>query len=208
MREAVIIVAVTGAGEFGMKNFWKWMTCAVLVFVVTALAAAQEPLGDVARKERARPKPQAAKVVTDEDIPSATSAAPAGDASATDKKKTSDADKADGDKDADAKDKDSPQTAQEKIKEMEAWKSKIAAQEGKVQALDQAVTQIDRDYRLRMSAFYADLGLRLRDEAKWADEEKKYHEDIAAKEKERDAERTKLEDMKDAARRAGVHGID
>lgn len=193
-----------------MKHFWKWMACAVLVLASAALAAAQEPLGDVARKERARPKPQAAKVVTNEDIPSAPTPVFAADASATDTKKTAeaDADKADGDKDADAKDKNEPLSAQEKIKEMEAWKSKIAAQEGKVQGLDQAVTQIDRDYRLRMSAYYADLGLRLRDEAKWADEEKKYHEDIAAKEKERDAERTKLEDMKDAARRAGVHGID
>ena len=193
-----------------MKYFWKWMACAVLVFVVTALAAAQEPLGDVARKERARPKPQAAKVVTDEDITSPATSVLAGDATATDKTKTADAAKEDGDKSADAKDKDkdSPQSAQERIKEMEAWKSKIAAQEAKVKATDDAVTQIDRDYRLRMSAFYADLGLRLRDEGKWAEQEKKYHEDIAAKEKERDAERTKLEDMKDAARRAGVHGID
>jgi len=88
------------------------------------------------------------------------------------------------------------------------WKTKIAAQEAKVQSLDQAVQQIDRDYRLRMSAFYGDLGVRLRDEAKWADEEKKYHEQIEAKQKERDAERDKLEDMKDEARRAGVNGID
>lgn len=198
-----------------MKHFWKWMACAILVVAAAALASAQEPLGDVARQERAKPKPQAAKVVTNDDIPSATKVAVLAEepSAKSEKKKASDADAdqdeegADSDKDAKDK-KDEPLTADEKIKQIEMWKSKIAAQEAKVQGLDQAVQQIDRDYRLRMSAFYADLGVRLRDEAHWADEEKKYHEEIAAKQKERDAERDKLEDMRDAARRAGVNGID
>ncbi len=198
-----------------MKHLWKWMACAILVFAATVLASAQEPLGDVAREERAKPKPQAAKVVTDDDIPSVTKIAVFAEApSANPEKKevsAADADQPEGD-DADQaegdKDKQGPLTADEKIKQIEMWKTKIAAQEAKVQSLDQQVQQIDRDYRLRMSAFYADLGVRLRDEAKWADEEKKYHEQIEAKQKERDVERDKLEDMKDAARRAGVNGID
>ncbi len=198
-----------------MKHLWKWMACAILVFAATVLASAQEPLGDVAREERAKPKPQAAKVVTDDDIPSVTKIAVFAEApSANPEKKevsAADAEQPEGD-DADQaegdKDKQGPLTADEKIKQIEMWKTKIAAQEAKVQSLDQQVQQIDRDYRLRMSAFYADLGVRLRDEAKWADEEKKYHEQIEAKQKERDVERDKLEDMKDAARRAGVNGID
>ncbi len=199
-----------------MKHLWKWMACALLVFAATALASAQEPLGDVARQERAKPKPQAARVITNDDIPSVSKVAVlAGDepSAKPEKKKDSEADAdqdeegADADKDAKDK-KGEPLTADEKIKKTEMWKTKIAAQEAKVQGLDQQVQQIDRDYRLRMSAYYADLGLRLRDEAKWADEEKKYHEEIEAKQKQRDAERDKLEDMKDEARRAGVHGID
>lgn len=194
-----------------MKHLWKWMTCVIFVFTVTALVSAQESLGDVARQERAKPKPQAAKVITDDDI-SPAKIATEQSSGTTEKKKISDADAGQGaGESADgkpAKDKDEPLTADEKIKQIEMWKTKIAAQEAKVQSLDQAVQQIDRDYRLRMSAFYGDLGVRLRDEAKWADEEKKYHEEIAVKQKERDAERDKLEDMKDEARRAGVNGID
>lgn len=200
-----------------MKHLWKWMACAIVVLAATALASAQEPLGDVARQERAKPKPQAAKTVTDDDIHPANAAILDDESSATDgKKKSSDADAETGEaKSADGKEakdkdkaKDEPLSAEEKTKQIEMWKTKVAAQEAKVQGLDQQVQQIDRDYRLRMSAYYADLGLRLRDEAKWADEEKKYHEEIAAKQKERDAERDKLEDLKDAARRAGINGID
>ena len=199
-----------------MKHLWKWMACAIVVLAATALASAQEPLGDVARHERVKPKPQASKVVTDDDIPSVSKADVAVAEEPSDrprKEKVSVADAAKAEEDSTDKgeadkEKQGPLTADEKIKQIEMWKSKIAAQETKVQGLDQQVQQIDRDYRLRMSAFYADLGVRLRDEAKWADEEKKYHEEIAAKQKERDVERDKLEDMKDIARRGGVNGID
>ncbi|HEU5401098.1 MAG TPA: hypothetical protein VFU86_07060 [Terriglobales bacterium] len=191
-----------------MRHLWKWMACcAMVVLAATALASAQESLGDVARQERAKPKPQAAKVVTNDDLPSAKNEDVDDEASADSEEKKSDTDKDGTDKKAKSK-KDGPLTADERIKQIEMWKSKIAAQESKVQGLDQQVQQIDRDYRLRMSAYYADLGMRLRDEGHWADEEKKYHEQIAIKQKERDAERDKLEDMKDEARRAGINGID
>lgn len=190
-----------------MKHLWKWTACAIVIFVASVLASAQEPLGDVARQERARPKPHAAKVITNDDIPSVdTSAA---DSATTDDKKTPDAEGADKDKSKDKeKDKDKPLTADEKIKEMAAWKSKIAAQEESVKAVDQQIAQIERNYKLRMSAMYADLGTRLRDQAKWADDEKNYQQELAAKQKELDAERAKLDALKDEARRAGAGGID
>ena len=186
-----------------MKHLWKWTACAILVFVATTLASAQESLGDFARKERARPKPHAAKVITNDDIPSVDT--PAADSASTDEKKTADAAGADKAKD---KDKDKALSAEEKIKLMETWKGKIAAQEATVKELDQQVAQIDRDYKLRMSALYADLGNRLRDQAQWATDEKKFQEEMAAKQKERDAARSKLDDMKDQARHEGVEGID
>jgi uncharacterized coiled-coil protein SlyX len=91
---------------------------------------------------------------------------------------------------------------------MEKWKAKIATQEATVKQLDDQVAQIDRDYKLRMSALYADLGIRLRDQAQWAADEKKFQEDMAAKQKERDDAREKLGAMKDQARHEGVEGID
>lgn len=188
-----------------MKIDWKWIACGVIVFSATALAVAQEPLGDVARKERGRQKPQAAKVVTNEDLPSVEE--PASSPSTAEESADTDADKSVPDS-KDKNDKDKPLTVEEKIKQEQDWKAKIAAQEGKVKTLDQEVTQLERDYKLRMSAYYADLGLKLRDQAKWEEDEKKYKEQIATKQKARDAERTKLEDMKDAARKAGVESID
>ncbi len=179
----------------------KWIICAVIVIGASTLAAAQEPLGDVARKERAKQKPQAAKVITNEDLPSVSPEEAGASAEVPETDETKPGKKGE-------EGQEGPASAQEKIKEMEQWKSRIAAQDAKVQLLDQQVTQLERDYKLRMSAFYSDLGLRLRDEAKWAEEEKKYHEEIAAKQKERDAERTKLDDLKEAARKAGVRGID
>jgi hypothetical protein len=182
-----------------MKHPWKWLACAIIVFAGTTLVCAQQSLGDVARQERARPKPHAAKVITNDDIPSV--ATPEPDSATTNEKKSAAAP-------GDESDKNKPPSAADKIKQIEMWKSKIAAQEAKVQALDEQVGQIDRDYKLRMSAFYADLGTRLRDEAKWAQEQQKFQDEMAAKQKERDAERDKLDDMKEQARRAGVNGID
>lgn len=185
-----------------MRMDWRRVACVGIVVGATALAVAQEPLGDVARKERARQKPQAAKVVTNEDLPAveepATSADTAGESETGEDKNATDNKNA----------KDKPLTVEEKIKQAQDWKTKIATQEGKVKALDQEVTQLERDYKLRMSAYYADLGLKLRDQAKWDEDEKKYKEQIATKQKARDAERTKLEDMKEAARKAGVESVD
>ena len=189
-----------------MKHFWKWAPCVVLILATSALASAQESLGDVARKERARPKPHAARVVTNEDIPSVDTSS---NSTSTDEKKASEEESADktkaGDKD---KDKNGPLSTDDKIKLIEMWKGKIASQETTVKNLDDEVAKIDRDYKLRMSALYADLGNRLRDQAQWANDEKKFHEEIAAKQKEREAARDKLDSMKEEARRAGVEGID
>ncbi len=178
-----------------MKLYWKWILCVTIAIGTTAEASAQEPLGDVARKERAKQKPQAAKVITNDDIPSVDTSKQAAETKETAVDK----------KDAAA---DRPLTAEEKIKQLQEWRTKISTQEGKVQALDREIAQMERDYKIRMSNFYADLGMRLRDQNKWAEDEKKYHDDIAAKQKAREAERTKLDDLKEQARRAGVTGIE
>lgn len=185
-----------------MRIDWRWVACVGIVFGATALAVAQEPLGDIARKERTRQKPQAVKVVTNEDLPAAEEPATS-TGTAREPAEANEGKNAAENKDA----KDKPLTGDEKIKQNQEWKAKIAAQEGKVKALDQEVTQLERDYKLRMSAYYADLGLKLRDQAKWDEDEKKYKEQIATKQKARDAERTKLDDMKEAARKAGVESV-
>lgn len=176
-----------------MSRTCRWMLCFVVVIAATAMASAQS-LGDVARQERAKQKPQSAKVITNDDIPSVdtpNSAAP------TEKEDSA----------GDAKEGKSL-SADEKIKEMQQWKDKIAAQDAKVKDLDREINLMERERKLREAVFYSDAGLRIRDEKKWGEDDRKYRDDLAARQKALGAERTKLDDMKTAARKAGVGGVD
>jgi hypothetical protein len=179
-----------------MKQSWKYIVCAVIVMTATALASAQS-LGEAARQERAKQKPQAAKVITNEDIPSVDTSRDA--TVAIDK--TDDADSKDADKKKDL-------SADDKLKGMAAWKSKIAAQDAKIKDLDREITLMEREHKLREAVFYADAGMRVRDERTWFDQERKYQADLTTKQKTLAAERNKLDDLKEGARKAGVGGID
>ncbi len=164
-----------------MSGRTKAILTGLLLLAGAALAVAQSQapaLGDVARQERAKPKAQAAKTYTNEDIPSVTLPKD----SATDKK--------DGDKaaSADAKDsttdkKDAEKEPVSRDKEAAAWKDKISGQKAKVADLEREINLMDREYKMRAAVFYSDAGARLRDDKKWADEERKYKDDLATKQK-------------------------
>lgn len=63
---------------------------------------------------------------------------------------------------------------------------------------------LQREYQLRAAAFYADAGNRLRNQAVWDQEDAKYKEQIADKQKELDTAKQKLDDMQEDARKAGM----
>ena len=67
---------------------------------------------------------------------------------------------------------------------------------------------MEREHKLRQAVFYADAGTRVRDERMWFDQERKYQADLSTKQKALAAERNKLDDLKEGARKAGVGGID
>ncbi len=181
-----------------MMQSWKFIICSGVFVAASALASAQaqEPLGDVARQERAKQKPQAAKTITNEDIPSVDVP-----------KDVVDKDTAKDDKSDDKKDEKSA-SAQDKIKEMDAWKAKVAAQEAKIKDLDREINLMEREHKLKTAVFYADAGTRVRDERQWFDQERKYQADLSAKQKNLADERNKLDGIKASARKAGVGGID
>ncbi|HWC16029.1 MAG TPA: hypothetical protein VG498_03415, partial [Terriglobales bacterium] len=56
----------------------------------------------------------------------------------------------------------------------------------------------------RASNYYGDAGTRLRNESKYVEDDRKSREAIAAKQKQLDDAKTKLEQMKDDARKAGA----
>ncbi len=188
------------------------MAAIFLMGVVALPAAAQnEPLGDYARtirKDKEKDKqPASAKKYDNDNLPrnetlsivgnatdapaadSATPAQPAGDQSAT-----GSAPKAE-------KPKDSQEDRQ---KANDQWKDKISAQKGQIDLMTRELDVLQREYRLRAAAFYADAGNRLRNSGTWDKEDRQYKQQVADKQKGLDAAKKQLDDMQEQARKAGV----
>jgi hypothetical protein len=200
-----------------MTRYCKLMLCMLIVLSATALASAQS-LGDIARSERNKQKPQAARTYTNDDIPSVTipkdepkTPAAGTEANATDDKK-------DGEESAGATEtkdeakidkKGEEATSVEKQNQLNAeWKAKVAAQKAKVADIEREIDLMQREERLRVAVYYADAGNRLRDDKKWADDEKKYQDDLATRQKDLSEAKAKLSDARDAARKAGATSVE
>ena len=63
---------------------------------------------------------------------------------------------------------------------------------------------MQREYRLRAAAFYADAGNRLRNAGSWDKEDAQYKQHLAEKQKTLDTAKEDLQDLKERARKAGV----
>ncbi len=157
-----------------------------------AICASAQSLGDVAREQKSQPKTEKAKrVYTNDDMPSvAPPAAPAAPARA-----------------GNAASAKGP-SAEDRKKRDDDYKMKINDAKAKVADLQREIELMDREYKLRAAVFYSDAGNRLRDDKKWADAERKYKEDSAAKSAGLQAAKDKLESMKEEARKAGVMGLE
>jgi len=180
----------------------NFLSRSVLIFCLSvilpaAVFAQQQSLGDAARQARKNKQADPAKkVITNDDLApgksasdtsaSSPTAAPAADAS---KAKSDDKSKLSGD---------------DQAKLDKEWQDKISAQKDQIALLERELDVLQRENKLRAATFYADAGNRLRDEKKYAEEDRKYHDDIAAKQKAIDDAKTTLEQMKDDARKAGA----
>ena len=63
---------------------------------------------------------------------------------------------------------------------------------------------MQREYRLRAAAFYADAGNRLRNQGSWDKEDAQYKQQVAQKQNAVDDAKKALDDLKEQARKAGV----
>ena len=166
------------------------------ILLPAAVFAQQQSLGDAARQARKNKQADPArKVITNDDIAATKSGsdasssqpvAPAADASkekSDDKAKLSDDDQAKLDKE---------------------WQGKISGQKDQIALLERELDVLQRENKLRAATFYADAGNRLRDSKKYAEDDRKYQDDIAAKQKAIEDAKTKLEQMRDDARKAGA----
>ena len=183
-----------------MKRFL--LSLALIAFAAVA-APAQESLADAARAQQSKKKTTpATHVYTNESMefhPAPPEPAPAKDAKSGDAK----TDAADS-KDAPAGDADAPDAAAEKKKAADAIKEKYSKQQADLTQLQRELDVLVRENRLRAAQYYADAGAKLRDEAKFAADDRKYQADIAAKQKAIADGQANLDKIREEARRAGV----
>ena len=195
----------------------------ILTGLLAGVAAAQsDSLADAARlhKQQQAGKPTAAKVFTNDDLPSTetistvgpkaeepvvhmatdggreipveSSAAPA-NAGTTSGAAKDEATKA---KPADE--------AKERQKTWEDWRSKIEKQKALAEQLEKDNEEIERQFKLTTGNYYNSAQQRIYDGAAMQKEDAAYHEQMEQKKKALAEAKQKIDDLQEEARRAGV----
>lgn len=200
----------------------KQLVMAASLLAVASSFVSAQSLGDYARtirKDKSEPAP-ATRHFDNDNLPvndtlsivGPAPASPATDAKLSEAKgadpKSGDAKsgelKAGDPKAAGAVQGESKQAAADKAKAAEELKKKIEEQQEKINSLNREVDLDQREERLRAAAYYQDAGTRLRNPAEWNKEQQQNQNDAAEKQKALDAARQKLDDMQEAARKAGI----
>lgn len=160
-----------------------------VLFMISAWSAAQS-LGELAREQRAAQKPHASKVYTNDEMPSV----PEQKDAEADSKEKADVSK----KEADAKDtqdtKKNDADADAKKKAAEALKASLAEKEKSIALMQKEMDLKEREWSIRPH----DAG------GKWFTDENKHQDEMNAMKKQIDAEKAKLAEMTEQARKAGV----
>ncbi len=163
----------------------------VAAFTIVTCAGAQESLGELARQQRQLKRPSSARVITNDDIGMA--AAPAPEAAAEAKGEKSDKAEA-----------AAVPSADDKAKLAASFKAKEDEQKKNITQLERELDVAQREYRLKVAVYYADVGNNLRDSKKWAEEDRKQRAELEDKQKTLADAKQKLADIQEQARKAGV----
>lgn len=193
-----------------MKSGYKCASLLVFAIVASTSLLAQS-LGDAARDAHSQKHP-AAKVYTNDNLPTGAPISitgtpePAKPAEAGDQAGGEDDAKAAAASNPDAKPDDAkPDDAEAaRQKASEDWKQKLAAQKKDISLLERELDVMQREYRLRAAAFYADAGNRLRNQQQWSQDDQQYRSRIEQKQKQLDEAKQKLDDLKEQARKGGA----
>lgn len=176
------------------RTLYVFVTALSLLFMIVSCAVAQESLGEIARKQRESKKPASVKVYTNDDFaavtPPAPSPAPAAPAAAEEKPEKAEAAAA--------------ASSEDKAKKAAELKAKIDEQKKAITQLERELDVAQREYRLKVAVYYADVGNNLRDSKKWAEDDRKQRAEIEGKQKAITDAKQKLADMQEQARKAGI----
>lgn len=96
------------------------------------------------------------------------------------------------------------QTAEERQKALQGWKEKIDEQKEKIAAVSHELDLLQREYRLKAAEFYSNTANRVQHPYGFADDDAKYKQQIADKQKELEDAQTKLDEMQETGRKAGA----
>jgi predicted RNase H-like nuclease (RuvC/YqgF family) len=174
---------------------------AVVLASAMGAAAQSQSLGDYARAVRKEKRPLAKKVYTNDNLPTTASISVVGPPAASAEEKA--AAKPQEEKEKQAQ-KESTTAEKQAPQDEQGWRDQISAQKKKISDLEHDLDLLQREYKLRIANYYADAGTQLRDQARWADEDAKYRADIAEKQKQVEAAKAQLQDLKEQARKAGM----
>jgi hypothetical protein len=182
-----------------LKRLLMIATGAAVLLLCTATLSAQT-LADSARSAQKNKRTNSAtnKVYTNDSLGAhAPNDAPA--------KSDADAKKSDAKEDAKPeKGADEPDAAEAKKKAAEDLKQRYEKQKAELATLQRELNIAERENRLRGATFYADAGNRLRNEQKYAEDDRKYQADVANKKKAIADGNAALDKMKEEGRRTGV----
>lgn len=198
--------------------FCAAMIALVLVTCTMTLAQNQtQPLGDYARAVKkakgSSPAPKDAKVYDNDNLPKTTSISVVGGTAshdstqnASDQSTTEAAQKSNAEV---GNKKDEPQltpgqSADERQKTLDDWKSKLSGQQEKINKISHELELLQREHQIKAAEFYANTAERVQNPNAFRDEDDKFKAKIADKQKELDDAKSKLTDMQDDARKSGA----
>ncbi len=208
-----------------MKRIAQIALAGTIGILLMVTAAGAQSLGDYAREVRKEKpqKPPAVKHFDNDNLPkdehlsvvgqapqppaggAPDAAAKADDASQTADQSKPDQSKADQSKpDQKADAQPGKDEAAQRQAAYQEWKEKINTQKNQIDLLTRELDVLQREYRIRAAAFYADAGNRLRNAGPWDKQDAQYKQDIDAKQKALDAAKQKLDDLQEQARKAEV----
>lgn len=189
------------------KRLLLMLGAALFAAVLAIPAVAQDSLADAARaaQKNRKPKPANEVVYTNDNIPTSSGmVSTVGQAPAAATPSGSDKDAKPGDKTAAAKDQAAGASDEDKKKLEEEWRKKFAAARSDLELLQREYDVAQKEHQLQAAAFYADAGTRLRDDRRWADQERDFQATMAAKKSKIDAQKQKIDDMTEELRTSGL----
>lgn len=177
-----------------------WMAVAVALLLGVHNASAQT-LGDVARANRKGKLQRASdKHYYDNDnIPTTEHLSVVGPAPSTAPGETPAATAQAGMPATDAKTQ-----AADRAKAADEWKQKLDEAKQKVDAASHDLDLVQREYRVRSSENYSDVGNRLRNSAQWDKDSADFKKQVEDKQKAVDSAKQDLENLQEEARKAGA----